>query len=81
MPKEHLTYFGTACQECHKFVPLGQIDIEDNASPSELRRKLTAQKWPGDWGYCERCDVKTPCDLATNTNQPILGHRVDTDIP
>jgi hypothetical protein len=70
--------FGIACQNpCGRFVPLGQVDIEGGVSPSQLRAKLAAQGFKGDWGDwgdwgdCEHCDTKTWC----SPEQPILEYQ------
>lgn len=55
--------FGVACQECGRFVPLGKVDIAENAASSQLRAKLADQRFVGDWGDCEGCNAKTYCEL------------------
>jgi hypothetical protein len=56
--------FGTICQECKRFVPLGKIEIEANAPPSKLHDKLREIGWQEDWATCENpeCGSKTFCE-------------------
>jgi hypothetical protein len=56
--------FGTTCPECKKFVPLGKVEIEDNAPPSMLHAMLREKNWQGDWAVCENqeCKSKTFCE-------------------
>jgi len=60
-----MRFFGTTCQECRRFVPLGKIDIEANAPPSDLHDKLREIGWKDAWATCERegCESKTFCRL------------------
>lgn len=57
--------FGTTCQNCKRFVPLGKIEIEENAPPASLHDKLREKGWQGDWAICEnpKCESKTFCEL------------------
>jgi len=41
-----LMYFGYICQECRRFSPLGEIDIEPNAPPSKLHELIQGRNWP-----------------------------------
>ena len=59
-----IRFFGTICQSCKRFVPLGKIEIEANAPPSDLRDKLRETGWQSDWAICEspECGSKTFCE-------------------
>jgi hypothetical protein len=58
-------FFGTTCQGCKGFVPLGEIEIEANAPPSKLRDRLREIGWKDDWAICENpeCGSRTFCTL------------------
>ena len=57
--------FGTICQECKRFVPLGEIESEDSAPHSTLHHSLREIAWQSDWVVCEnpKCKSRTFCVL------------------
>lgn len=59
-----MRFFGTTCQVCKRFVPLGKIEIEANAPLSDLRDRLREIGWQSDWATCENpeCGSKTFCE-------------------
>jgi hypothetical protein len=58
--------FGTICPECKRFVPLGKIEIQDNAPPSGLHDRLREISWQSELAICENpeCESRTICSLG-----------------
>jgi len=45
--------FGATCPVCKRFCFLGYIEIDEQASVTELRAKLLQQGWLGEQAQCD----------------------------